>query len=42
MIHHGRILAMGTLDELSRQYNQADLEELFFELISRSGEPILA
>ena len=40
MIHHGRILAMGTLDELRNEYQQDDLEELFFELISRSGEQL--
>ncbi|MEM9657715.1 MAG: ATP-binding cassette domain-containing protein [Planctomycetota bacterium] len=34
IMHEGRILAEGTLDELSRRYQQPDLEELFFQLIS--------
>lgn len=42
MIHHGRILAMGTLDELRKKYHQDDLEELFFELISGSEEQVFA
>jgi sodium transport system ATP-binding protein len=35
IIHRGRILAIGTLDELRATHHQADLEELFFELISQ-------
>ena len=35
IIHRGRILAMGTLAELTTQYGESDLEELFFGLIRR-------
>lgn len=42
VIHHGRILAMGTLEELRTRFGQDDLEELFFELISGSEEQLLA
>ena len=33
VIHKGRILAMGTIAELTEQHGQPDLEELFFDLI---------
>ncbi len=36
VIHRGRILTSGTLDELRDRYNEPDLEELFFRLISSS------
>jgi len=42
MIHRGRILAIGTLDELRCQYQQDDLEELFFDLISGSEEQAIS
>ncbi|MFV0445197.1 MAG: ABC transporter ATP-binding protein [Planctomycetaceae bacterium] len=35
IIHKGRILAQGRLDELAKRYGQPDMEELFFELIQR-------
>jgi sodium transport system ATP-binding protein len=35
IMHHGRLLAEGTLDELRQRHGQPDLEELFFELIRR-------
>lgn len=35
IIHKGRILASGSLGELERRYGQRDMEELFFELISK-------
>jgi sodium transport system ATP-binding protein len=35
VIYKGKILAMGTRQELSHQYNQPDMEELFFELINQ-------
>ena len=35
ILHRGRILAEGTLDELQNHYDQRDLEELFFDLISK-------
>ena len=34
IVHRGRMLTEGTIDALRHQHNQADLEELFFELIS--------
>src|SRR4029077_5487915 len=33
VVHRGRMLAEGTLEELRDRYGQPDLEELFFELI---------
>jgi sodium transport system ATP-binding protein len=38
IMHRGRILAEGTLDELRQQHGQQDLEELFFQLISQHDE----
>jgi len=38
IVHRGHILAEGTLDELRRQHGERDLEELFFQLISRHDE----
>lgn len=38
IIHRGRILADGELDELRDQHGERDLEELFFQLISRFDE----
>ena len=35
IIHKGRILASGSVAELEQRYGQSDLEELFFELISK-------
>jgi sodium transport system ATP-binding protein len=35
IMHRGRILAEGTLDELRDQHEERDLEELFFQLIKR-------
>ena len=34
IIHRGRILAAGTLPELAARYDEPDVEELFFRLIS--------
>ncbi len=42
VIHKGRILAQGTLAELTAQYNQPDMEELFFELIQRHDQSLAA
>jgi sodium transport system ATP-binding protein len=43
ILHRGRILALGTLEELRSQNGQDDLEELFFRLITehdrQSGQP---
>lgn len=36
IIHQGQILAMGTRAELEQRYDEPDMEELFFELISNS------
>ena len=38
IIHRGHILAEGTLEELRQRHQQHDLEELFFQLISRHDE----
>jgi len=35
IMHRGHILAEGTLEELRREHGENDLEELFFQLISR-------
>lgn len=35
IMHRGKILAEGTLEELSESYGQEDFEELFFELLTR-------
>ena len=40
IIHRGRILAEGTLDELRNRHEQRDLEELFFQLITRHEEAV--
>lgn len=37
IVHKGVILAEGTLDELRERYEEHDLEELFFQLISREA-----
>lgn len=36
ILHRGRLLAEGTLDDLADRFGQRDLEELFFQLISRT------
>lgn len=33
IVHRGRMLALGSLDELAERYEQPDTEELFFKLI---------
>ncbi len=38
IIHRGSILAEGTLEELRDRHQERDLEELFFQLISRHDE----
>lgn len=40
IMHEGRILAEGTLEELRTEHGQTDLEDLFFELIRR--QPVVA
>ena len=35
IMHEGSILAEGTMDQLREEHGQGDLEELFFDLISR-------
>ena len=40
IIHRGHILAMGSIAELEQQYHEADMEELFFELISQHEKQI--
>jgi sodium transport system ATP-binding protein len=34
ILHHGRILDCGTLDELQQRHGEADLEEIFFGLVA--------
>jgi sodium transport system ATP-binding protein len=36
IMHHGQILAEGTIDDLVDEYDERDLEELFYQLISES------
>jgi len=38
ILHRGHILAEGSLEELRDRHHQRDLEELFFQLISRHDE----
>ena len=38
VIDQGRILAMGTLDELREQFQQPDVEDLFYNLIAENRE----
>jgi sodium transport system ATP-binding protein len=40
IIHKGRILAMGTVEELVREYGQPDIEEVFFKLIRDLDESL--
>ncbi len=35
IMHEGRILTMGTLEELRARHGEADLEELFFQLVGQ-------
>ena len=37
IIHRGKVLDAGTLDELRDRHKERDLEELFFDLIDGSG-----
>lgn len=38
IIHGGQVLLEGSLDELQREHQQSDLEELFYQLIAARGE----
>jgi sodium transport system ATP-binding protein len=38
IIHRGRILAQGSLDQLADEHSQPDVEELFFELIQQHDQ----
>jgi sodium transport system ATP-binding protein len=38
IVHRGSILSEGTLGELRERHREHDLEELFFQLISRHDE----
>lgn len=42
IVHRGRLLAEGALDDLRERHHERDLEELFFRLISRHDEQLLA
>ncbi len=33
ILHRGRVLACGTLDQLRQEHGQTDLEEIFFSLL---------
>lgn len=39
IMHRGRILTMGTLEELSARHGEPDLEELFFQLVCPASIP---
>lgn len=41
VIHKGRILDSGTVEELESRHRQPDMEELFFELIQRHDEELV-
>jgi sodium transport system ATP-binding protein len=38
IIHRGRILAQGSLDQLAEEHGQPDVEELFFDLIQQHDQ----
>ncbi|MAG94203.1 MAG: ABC transporter ATP-binding protein [Planctomycetaceae bacterium] len=42
IVHRGKLLAMGSIPELEAQYDEPDMEELFFDLISRHDAGELA
>lgn len=42
IIHRGRILAAGSVDELEARYHEPDMEELFFDLISQHEQRMAA
>jgi sodium transport system ATP-binding protein len=42
IMHRGRLLAAGTQSALAEQFDEPDLEELFFRLISQREEQVLA
>jgi sodium transport system ATP-binding protein len=35
IVHKGKVLASGSLEELQARYHETDLEELFFDLITQ-------
>jgi len=40
IVHQGRMLAEGTIEELFDTYGHKDLEDLFFDLIQKQGEVV--
>ena len=42
IIYRGRILAIGSIEELADRYHQPDMEELFFQLIDEHEENLKA
>jgi sodium transport system ATP-binding protein len=42
IIHHGRLLAEGTIPELRERFGQPDLEEIFFDLIRNYDQQLAA
>ena len=39
VLHHGRILALGALSELRESHDDADMEDLFYRLVSGAPSP---
>ena len=35
IMSHGRILAEGSIEDISQQYRESDIEELFYQIISK-------
>lgn len=42
IMHRGQVLASGSVDELEEEHNQGDMEELFFELISKHDASLVS
>jgi sodium transport system ATP-binding protein len=40
IIHHGRLVAEGTLDELRTRYGETDMEEIFVRAVGGDGEEV--
>ncbi len=41
IMHEGRILTQGTLEELRARHGESDLEELFFQLVGQDAPPVV-
>jgi sodium transport system ATP-binding protein len=42
VIHRGRLLEIGSIPELEEKYNETDMEEVFFDLITRHDAQLSA